>query len=74
MHMAKMHPHAEATYRIVPIEGGYFGVEVVIPETHPTLVSRFAIAAEAEAWIAWHKGRVQAEASTQRWFRRAKPQ
>ena len=73
--MTKMHPHAEATYRIVAIGEGYFGVEVVIPETYPTTVSRFATEAEAEAWIARHKSRVQSEGVVQgqRWFRRTKP-
>jgi hypothetical protein len=73
--MAKSHPHAEATYRVIALDGGYFGVEVAIPETYPTTVSRFATEAEAEAWIARHKSRVQSEAVTQgqRWFRRAKP-
>jgi hypothetical protein len=73
--MAKSHPHAEATYRVIEIDGGYFGVEVVIPETHPTTVSRFATETEAEAWIARHKSRVQSEAGihSQRWFRRPKP-
>lgn len=71
--MPKMHPHAEAAYRVVSLAGGYFGVEVVIPETHPTTVSKFATEAEAEEWIARHKSRVQAEVSAQRWFRRARP-
>lgn len=71
--MPKIHPHAEATYRIVSLTGGYFGVEVVIPDTHPTTVSKFATEAEAEEWIARHKSRVQAEAGSPRWFRRARP-
>lgn len=71
--MAKTHPHAEATYRVVPLNGGYFGVEVAIPETHPTTVSKFATEAQAEEWITQHKSRVQAEVGGQRWFRRARP-
>lgn len=71
--MAKTHPHAEATYRVVSLTGGAFGVEVVIPETNPTTVSKFATEADAEEWIARHKSRVQAEAGGQRWFRRARP-
>jgi hypothetical protein len=73
--MTKTHPHAEATYRVVAIDDGYFGVEVVIPETNPTMVSRFATEEEAEAWITRHKSRVQSEAGvqSQRWFRRIKP-
>jgi hypothetical protein len=68
-----MHPHAEATYRVVTLDSGYFGVEVIIPDTYPTTVSRFATEAEAEAWIAQHKSRVQSDAVSQRGFRRAKP-
>lgn len=68
-----MHPHAEASYRVVPLAGGYFGVEVVIPETYPTTVSKFATAAEAEEWIVRHKSQVQAEGGAQRWFRRSRP-
>jgi hypothetical protein len=69
--MPKTHPYAEATYCVVALDGGYFGVEVTIPEAYPTTVSRFATEAEAEAWIARHKSRVQSDVSTQRWFRRA---
>ena len=61
--MARTHPHAEATYRVIPLKDGTFGVEVVIPETYPTTVSPFATEAEAEAWIARHKRNVEADAS-----------
>ncbi len=71
--MPKTHPYAEATYCVVALDGGYFGVKVAIPETHPTTVSKFATAAEAEEWIARHKSRVQSEASTQKWLRRTRP-
>jgi hypothetical protein len=53
--MAKLHPHAEAIYRVVPLVDETFGVEVVVPDTHPTHVRGFATEAEAEAWIAGHK-------------------
>lgn len=65
--MAKTHPHAEATYRVVSLEEGTFGVEVVIPETNPTTVSSFASEADAQAWIAKHKERVQAGVSPRQW-------
>ncbi len=61
--MAKTHPHAEASYRVVPLPGGSFGVEVSIPGSFPTTVSAFATEAEAEGWIAKHKHRVAAEGS-----------
>jgi hypothetical protein len=69
--MARTHPHAEAAYRVVVLKDGGFGVEVRIPDTFPTTVSNFATEAEAEAWIAEHKGRVKADAGAQRWFRRS---
>jgi len=65
----RTHPHAEATYRVIPIEDGAFAVEVTIPETHPAKVSPFATKADAEAWIAEHRRRVQSENEPSRWFR-----
>ena len=56
--MPKTHPHAEATYRVVPFEEGSFAVEVCIPDSHPTRVSPFKTEADAEAWISTHKQRV----------------
>jgi hypothetical protein len=57
--MAKLHPHTEATYKIVPLVDGTFGVDVVVPDTHPTHIRGFATEAEAEAWIAAHQLHVQ---------------
>jgi hypothetical protein len=51
----KTHPHAGATYRMMPLTGGTFGVEVVIADTDPTMVSGFATAAAAEEWVTAHK-------------------
>ena len=68
--MPQTHPHAEATYRVVPFENGDFAVEVTIPDSHPTKVSRFATQAEAEAWIAEHRRRVEAQGQGGRWFRK----
>jgi hypothetical protein len=67
----RIHPHAEATYRVIPLLDGGFGVEVVIPNTYPTTVSRFATEAAAEEWIAQKKKQVETEAVAQKWFRRA---
>jgi predicted metal-dependent hydrolase len=67
--MARIHPHAEATYRVIRIAYGAFAVEVTIPETHPAKVSPFATEAGAEAWIAAHRRRVQSENEPRRWFR-----
>jgi hypothetical protein len=69
----RTHPHAEATYRVVPLNGGNFGVEVSIPDRSPTTVSPFDTEAAAEAWIARTKERVAAEGETGKWFRRAPP-
>jgi hypothetical protein len=68
--MARTHPHAEASYRVVPLADGSFGVEVTIPDTYPTTVSSFATRADAQAWIAKHKSRVEADSSNGTWFRR----
>jgi hypothetical protein len=68
--MPKIHPHAEATYRVIPLKGGSFGVEVSIPENYPTTVSAFGTQADAEAWIAEHRQRVQSENQAGRWFTR----
>ena len=69
--MARTHPHAEATYRVIPIDAEAFAVEVSIPESYPTRVSPFASEADAEAWIAEHRRRVQSENEPSRWFRRS---
>ena len=67
--MAKTHPHAEATYRVISFEDGSFGVEVTIPDSHPTRVSMFKTEADAEAWIAEHRRRVQSQAGSGWGFR-----
>jgi hypothetical protein len=69
--MPKTHPHAEATYRVIPLDNGSFGVEVSIPDSHPTTVSMFKTEADAEAWIGDHRRRVQSQAQSSRWFRGA---
>jgi len=65
------HPHADATYRVIPFGGSSFAVEVRIPDTHPTTVSEFATEAAAEDWIAEHRRRVAAQPQAGRWHRRA---
>ena len=68
--MPKIHPHAEATYRVIPLDNGSFGVEVSIPDSHPTTVSTFKTEADAEAWIAEHRRQVQSQTGSGGWFRR----
>ena len=68
--MPHAHPHAEATYRVIPFGDVSFAVEVSIPDSHPTTVSRFDSEAAAEAWIAAHRQRVEAQGSTNQWSRR----
>ena len=63
MPLARAHPHAEATYHIIPHEDGSFAVEVRIPDTHPTKVGPFETSADAEAWIAVHQSRVEAQSA-----------
>jgi hypothetical protein len=46
---------------VIATEDGAFAVEVSIPETYPAKVSPFVTKADAEAWIAEHKRRVQSE-------------
>jgi hypothetical protein len=67
----RTHPHAEATYRVIAVGDGAFAVEVIIPERHPATISTFATKADAEAWIAEHRRRVQSENEPRRWFRRS---
>jgi hypothetical protein len=69
--MPKTHPHAEATYRVIPFDSGSFGVEVSIPDSHPTRVSMFKTEADAEAWIAEHRRRVESQTQSGRAFRRS---
>jgi hypothetical protein len=66
----RTHPHAEATYRVVPLSGGAFGVEVSIPDRAPATVSSFDSEAAAEAWIANTKLRVESEGASGKWFKR----
>lgn len=68
--MPKIHPHAEATYRVIPFDNGSFGVEVSIPDSNPTRVSMFKTEADAEAWIAEHQRRVQSQTQSGLQFRR----
>jgi hypothetical protein len=69
----RTHPHAEATYRVVTLSGGAFGVEVSIPDRSPTTVSSFANEAAAEEWITRTKQRVESEGESGKWFRRGGP-
>jgi hypothetical protein len=56
--MPKIHPHAEATYRILQRADSTYGIEVSVPDSSPTIVTSFGTEADAEAWIADHKRRV----------------
>jgi hypothetical protein len=53
--MALPHPHANATYRVVPLQNKAYGVEVAIPDSSPAMVTSFATKEVAEAWIAKHR-------------------
>jgi hypothetical protein len=66
----RTHPHAEATYRVVALSGGGFGVEVKIPDRYPTTVKSFEDEAAAESWITKTKERVALEGASGKWFRR----
>ena len=69
--MPKTHPHAEATYRVIAFDNGGFGVEVSIPDSHPTRVSMFKTKADAEAWISEHRRRVETQRGSGRGFRKS---
>jgi len=69
----RTHPYADAIYEIVPLAAGGFGVKISIQDTSPATVSRFNTEAAAEAWIASHKRRVQAQPRPGMTFRRSKP-
>jgi len=56
--MAKEHPHAGASYRVVSQQDLTFGVEVSVPGSFPAMVTSFATEQMAEAWIADYKRRV----------------
>lgn len=66
----RTHPHADATYRVIPGSAGAFVVEIIIPDTYPTVVSGFASAQAAEAWVDGNKKRVAAEGLAGRWFQK----
>jgi hypothetical protein len=57
----RMHPHAEANYQVIPLDDGSFGVEVTIPDSQPTTVTKFHSEDAAEAWITDHQERVQVQ-------------
>jgi len=69
--MPRTHPHAEASYRVILLDNGLFGVEVSIPDSHPTRVSTFKTTADAEAWIAEHRRRVDNQTGSGRGFRKS---
>jgi hypothetical protein len=67
----RTHPYAAATYRVIPLEDGSFGVEVNIPDSLPTTVSRFSTESDAEAWVVEHRRRVESQTGSKGWFRRS---
>jgi hypothetical protein len=71
-HISNMrtHPYAEATYRVVPLSGGAFGVQITIPDSYPTTVSSFATEVVAEDWITCNRQRLASEGLSGRWFKK----
>jgi hypothetical protein len=56
--MANAHLNANATYRIIPLDGGSFGIEVVVAGPNPAMMMvPFATKAAADIWIVEHKSR-----------------
>ena len=66
----RTHPYAEAAYRVVQLTDGGYAVEVKIPDSNPTTVSRFETEADAETWIARNKQRVIEQSVPRSPFRR----
>jgi hypothetical protein len=69
--MPKTHPHAEASYRVLTLDDGSFGVEVSIPDSHPTTITKFDSQNAAEAWISAHQDRVQNQSQSGQSFRKS---
>jgi hypothetical protein len=53
--MATAHLNVDATYRIILLDGGSFGIEVVVAGTNPAMMVPFATKAAADIWIVEHK-------------------
>jgi len=69
----RTHPYAEATYRVIRLPSGAFGVEVKIPESYPATVSSFDTQAAAEGWITRNKKRVEEQSVPRHPFRKTAP-
>lgn len=67
----RTHPYAEATYEIVALAVGGFGVKVSTSEASPAIVSGFETPAAAEAWISDHKRRIESQSQPRTVFRRS---
>ena len=55
--MANAYLHVAATYRIIPLDGGSFGVEILAAGTKPAMMVPFVTKAAADIWIIDHKDR-----------------
>jgi hypothetical protein len=56
--MDNTHIHADAKYRIIPLDGGgAFGVEVIVTGMNPVMMISFATKAAADTWIVEHQDR-----------------
>jgi len=58
-HDKHKHPHADAQYRVYPLDDGTFGIEVTLPEALPTKVTSFSTRAAANQWIEDHKKTIE---------------
>jgi hypothetical protein len=67
--MPKTHPHAEATYRVIPFDDGSFAIEVSIPDSYPTKISPCE-QSRRQAWIVEHQRRIEAQMQPGGWSRR----
>jgi hypothetical protein len=65
--MEEKHPHDGATYTILRLTEGAFGVEVTIPGAKPVIVAGLDGEAGAERWIARHKEAVAHGSPRRNW-------
>jgi len=70
--MTKNLTKPNAAYQIVAQPGGSFGVQVLIEDTSPTLVTSFPTEAAAETWIENREARILNPPFRARWRTKAK--
>lgn len=80
MAFAAPHPHIvvmttqeitpETAFRIFLQDDQSYAIEVTIPDSFPTIITRFDTEAAAEKWIAGYHARLEAKPARKSWGRR----